>query len=262
MIDIIAELKRIQNMSAAETFDQSTDSLEAISNAIAAVIAALGQLGRPEIEHFEGWQDEMGIDFTLWNLTHPATTPTIRGAGVAPMAGGLVATVDMILNETGRIVSTFRSPISPDLWGVNTILRLTHFEFVMAVQNPANLDNTLCFWGLSPNNDDDRADDNIIGFIQVADAINCITDLAGAETLTATATIQADKNKYRITIMQTAALVGTVLFYVNETLVATHITNLPNLPMYMNWFFDTEGTGGSVNQLGINRLWTEDYQRP
>ena len=164
MIDIIGELKRIQNMTAAETFVQSTDSLEAISNAIAAVIASLGQLGRPEIQHYEGWQDELGIDMTLWNLTHPATTPTIRGVGVAPMAGDLVATVDMILNETGRIVSTFRNPINPDLWGVNSILRLTHFEFEMAVQNPANLDNALTVWGLTPNQADTRASDYIYHF--------------------------------------------------------------------------------------------------
>jgi len=250
------------NQDRTHTFDRTTDSLEAISNSIALIIAILGQMGAPEIQHYEGWQDELGIDFTLWNLTHPATVPTIRGAGVAPMAGDLVATVDMALNETGRIVSTFRFPINPDLWGINSILRLLHFEWEMAIQNPANLDNALTVWGLTPNQADTRASNNIIAFIQVADAINCVTDLAGVETITATATVQANKNKYRITIRQTAALVGTVEFYVNEVLVATHITNLPDLPMYLNFFMDTEATGGSVNQIGINRIWTEDFQRP
>ena len=37
LIDLIANLRRIQNQAAAETFDQTTDSLEAISNAIAAM---------------------------------------------------------------------------------------------------------------------------------------------------------------------------------------------------------------------------------
>ncbi|MDP2659852.1 MAG: hypothetical protein Q8R28_03895, partial [Dehalococcoidia bacterium] len=37
LIDLIANLRRIQSQGAAETFDQTTDSLEAISNAIAAM---------------------------------------------------------------------------------------------------------------------------------------------------------------------------------------------------------------------------------
>lgn len=264
MIDIISELKRIQNMTAAETFDQATDSLEAISAAIAAVIAALGQLGRPEMQHYEGWQDELGIDMTLWNLTHPAAgTAWSRGAGAGVMAGGLRATAVPGANETARLVSTFRFPVSPDLWGTNSVLRLLHLEFEMVLTNLANLDNTLCVFGLTPNQADNRASDNIIAFILAADVLETITDLAGAETVnTAFGENLLVKNKFRITIMQTAALVGTVLFYLNETLIATHITTLPDLPMYINWFFDTEAGGNSTPQIGVNRLWTEDYQRP
>lgn len=41
MIDLIGELRRIMNMNAAETYDPATDSLEAIANAIAAMLNAL-----------------------------------------------------------------------------------------------------------------------------------------------------------------------------------------------------------------------------
>lgn len=49
MIDIIGELRRIMNKNASETFDLSTDSLEAISDTLAGAIAAiLGLITRPQ----------------------------------------------------------------------------------------------------------------------------------------------------------------------------------------------------------------------
>ncbi len=262
MIDLIGELRRIMNRDAGETFDQSTDSLEALSIALTLIIAIIGQLGDPEMQHYEGWQDELGIDFTLWNPTNPAI-PWTRGAGAGVMAGGLAATTTLVLNEIARLPTTFRFPISPDLWGANSILRLVHFEFEMTLTNLANLDNTICFFGLTPNQGDDRADPNIIGFCLLANVLCTLTDLATVETAnTGFGEDLTVKNKFRITIRQTAALVGTVEFYLNEALIATHITNLPDLPMYINFVVDTNGGGGSVPQIGINRVWTEDFQRP
>jgi len=40
-IDLLEELRRIQSMNTDETFDRATDSLEAIANAIAAMLNAL-----------------------------------------------------------------------------------------------------------------------------------------------------------------------------------------------------------------------------
>lgn len=267
MIDWLGRiLDRIMNMNNAHTFNRATDSLEAISNSIALIILILGQMGAPEIQHYEGWQDELGIDFTLWNVTHPATGAAwARGAGAGVMADGLVATCAPNANEVARLVTTFRDPIGPDMWGINSILRLTHFEFEMTIANLANLDNVNCFFGLTPNQADTRVSVNIIGFalIGAANALQTVTDLAGAETVnTGFGENLANKNKFRITIRQTAAGVGTIEFYLNEVLIATHIANLPDLPMYKNWYYDTNAGGAATPQIGINRLWTEDFQRP
>ncbi len=267
MIGLLTRLlDRIMNKDNAHTFDRATDSLEAISEAIALIILILGQIGAPEMQYYEGWQDELGIDFTLWNLTHPATGAAwARGAGAGVMADGLTATCAPNANETARLVTTFRDPIGPDNWGINSILRLSHFEFEMTIANLANLDNTICFFGLTPNQADNRGSNNIIGFALVGagNALQTVTDLAGAETVnTGFGENLAAKNKFRVTIRQTPAGVGTIDFYLNETLIATHITNLPDLPMYKNWYFDTNVGGACTPQVGINRFWTEDFQRP
>lgn len=266
MIDIIGELKRIMNMAAAETFDPATDSLEAISVAIAAVIASLGQLGRPEMQHYEGWQDELGIDMTLWNPTHPAAgTAWSRGAGAGVMVQDLAATTVPGANETARLVSTFRFPTPTPLGGTNSILRLLHFEFEMTIANLANLDPAICVFGLTAGQADTRASNDIIALalIGAGNALQTVTRAGGVETVnTGFGEDLALKNKFRITVMRTALAVPTILFRLNEVLIATHITNLLSLPYYMNWFFDTGAGGNCTPQIGINRLWTEDYQRP
>jgi hypothetical protein len=265
MIDILGEVRRIQSMDNNETFDRSTDSLEALSMAISLIISVIGQMSRPEMQYYEGWQDELGIDMTLWALTHPAGAPWGRGAGAGVMADGLTATCTLNANDIARIVTTFRDPIGPNNWGVNSILRLVEFEFEMTVTNLANLDNTQCFFGLTPNQADTRVSNNVIGFalIGAGNALQTVTDLAGVETVnTGFGENLANKNKFHIVIGQTALGVATILFYLNEALIATHITNLPDLPMYKNWYFDTTAGGGMVPQIGINRLWTEDFQRP
>lgn len=269
MIDIIGELRRIMNMSAAETFDQATDSLEAISNAIAALILLLGQETRPETQLFEGWQDELGIDMTLWTLLHPAT-PWARGAGVGVAAPFLVATAPLLINEVARLVSNQRWQQAPDAWGLNTVLRRSILEFEMTLSDVTQLVIGTCFFGLTPNQADTRANNNIIGFGLVgaapAQALQTITDVGGVETVnTGFGENMAAYNKFRIDVVTPLVAgvpVPSVLFYLNEVLIATHIANLPDLPMYLNWYLDTTALGPCTPQIGIIRKWTEDYQRP
>lgn len=255
-IDVLGRfLDRVMNQTNAHTFSRTTDSLEAISNAIWWLIVSGG--GRPDMDLFEGWQDELGIDFTLWSLTHPATAWS-RGAGAGVAAPFLVATAPLLLNEVSQLVGNQRWQIAPDTWGVNTIVRQTILEFEMTTTLVANLDNAVCFWGLTPAQANNRASNNIIGLGLVGDALQTVTDLAGVETVnTGFGEDLATYNKFRIEILAVAG-VGTVLFYLNETLIATHITNLPDLPMYPNWQFDTEATGGAVPQIGVVRLWHHD----
>ena len=257
IIDLLGRLlDRIMNQDNTHTFDRTTDSLEAISNAIWWLIVTGG--GRPEMDLYEGWQDELGIDFTLWTVTHPTVGVWVRGAGAGVAAPFLRATAPLLLNETSQLVGNQRWQIAPDTWGTNTIVRQTVLEFEFTTTLVANLDNAVCFWGFTPAQADDRASNNIIGFGLLADVVQAVTDLAAAETVTAIAAADlATYNKFRMEILAVAG-VGTVLFYLNEVLVATHITNLPDLPMYPNFQFDTEGTGGAVPQIGVVRIWHHD----
>ena len=229
-IDVLGRLlDRIMNKNNVHTFDRTTDSLEAISEAI-AVLSGSGM--RPEMELYEGWQDELGIDFTLWTLLHPATA-WVRGAGAGVAAGSLVATAPLLINELSRLVGNQRWPILPDLSGVNTITRVTQLEFEMTLSDVTQLLIGTCFFGFTPNQADTRANNNIVGFGLVgaapAQALQTITDLAGAETVnTGFGEALAALNKFKITIVQVLG-VATVQFYLNEALIASHITNLPFL---------------------------------
>jgi len=256
IIDLLGRLlDRIMNQDNTHTFNRTTDSLEAISAAIWWLIVTGG--GRPDMDLYEGWQDELGIDFTLWTLTHPAIAWT-RGAGAGVAAPFLTATTTMVLNEVAQLVGNQRWQIAPDTWGTNTIVRQTVLEFEFTTTLVANLDNAVCFWGFTPAQANDRASQNIIGFGLIGDALQTVTDLATIETVnTGFGEDLATYNKFRIEILAVAG-VGTVLFYLNEVLVATHITNLPDLPMYPNFQFDTEATGGAVPQIGVVRIWHHD----
>lgn len=262
MIDLIGELQRMKNMDNNETFDRSTDSLEALAAALAFIIAHLSEL-RPEMSLYEGWQDELGIDFTLWSVTHPATGAAwARGAGAGVMAASLQATAAPNANEVARLVGNQRWPVMPDLSGTNTILRVTELEWEMAIANLANLDNAITVFGFTPNQADTRVSQNIVAYALIAGALQSVTDLAGVETVnTGFAENMANLNKLKITVVQIAG-VATVQFLLNEVVVATHITNLPDLPMYPNWYFDTGAGGACTPQIGIVRIWTEDIIIP
>ena len=89
-----------------------------------------------------------------------------------------------------------------------------------------------------------------------------MTDLAGVETVnTGFGENMANLNKFKITVATIAGVI-TVQFYLNETLVASHIANLPDLPMYPNFYFDTGAGGACTPQMGVIRIWTEDVIIP
>lgn len=264
VVDRISELRRMQSMTNLEGFDRTTDSLEALSIAIAWIIAHLSEL-RPEMRLYEGWQDELGIDFTLWSLTHPATGAAWgRGAGTGVMIADLVAAAAPNANETARLVGNQRWPFGPELSGVNSILRVIELEWEFAIGTLANLDNALTVFGWGPTQVITRATNNIAAFALVGagNALQTVTDEAGVETVnTGFGENLANKNKLKITSVQIAG-VATVQFYLNETLIASHITDLPDLPMYPNWFFDTGAGGACAHEIGIIRVWTEDIIIP
>ena len=258
MIDHIGLLKRIMNMDVNETFDQATDSLEALAAALAWIIIIIGGTGTKETSMTETWQDELGIDFTIWTTTDPATGAAwARGAGAGVMAAFLAASAAPNANETARLRSNQRWQAVPILIvNNNTITKRLRFEFEMTLANLANLDNTLCIFGLTPGIADNRASNDIIGFALVGagNALQTVTDVGGVEEVnTGFGENLAQVNKCKIDVYE-----DHVKFYLNEVMIADHIVSLPDQAMYINFFYDTNAGGAATPQVAITRINQDD----
>ena len=214
----------------------------------------IDMLNRPSIDFIETWQDEAGIDATVWTVTDPAT-----GAAWSRGASGayLRATSEPNADETARLVSDQRWVVAQSLYDTNRILRKFVLEFELKLTNVANIDNTLALFGLTSVTTHTRASNNIIGFALASDVLQSVTDNGGTETVNTTfGETLTNWNKLKIDIYA-----GHVKFHVNEVEVADHTTNLPDAPMYLNCFVDTEAGGAATTELGDIRVWTEDISR-
>jgi len=216
------------------------------------ILKRIKMLTRPGITVIYPWQDAV-IDAALWTITDPATG-TAWGTPKALSWGGRGITSVPNANETARIVSDQPWDALPTLWGTNYIQRSLYVEFIMALANVANMDNTLCFFGLTPDPANDRSSNNIIGFGLNTDVLETITDNAGAETTNTTfGETLTDVNRFGIFVMEDA-----VYFLLNGTIIASHITNLPDSLQYLNFFIDTEAGGAGTIELGKIRVWWDD----
>jgi len=212
--------------------------------------------GRPLVNLYEGWQAEAGIDATVWTVTNPAT-----GAAWSRGASGayLRATSAPNANENARLRSNQRWIFAPTVYGVNTILRRAFLEFELRITALANLDNANFILGLTQGVGDTRGTVNLTGFALVGggNALQTVTDLAGVETVnTGFGETLTNWNKLMIEVF-----LNTVRFYLNETLIATHVANLSSLPYYINFYAPTGAGGAATIELGIARGWQEDMAR-
>lgn len=225
-----------------------------LSNTGLSVLDLLTLTKAPTINMYEGWQDEAGIDPAVWTVTDPATGAAwVRGA----VGQYLMAVVAPNANENGRLRSNQRWTLSPDVYGTNQILRRFVVEFECYLQGIANIDEANFFLGLTNTIGSTRVTNNLIGWGLAVGVLQCITDDGGAETVTPSAgTVMADLNKFKIEVS-----LGQVVFFVNEAVVATHTTNLPNIPAWLNFYYPTDAGGASILSLGVIRAWMEDIAR-
>ena len=216
--------------------------------------SSFGGATGPQLPYLaETWQDELGIDFTVWQVINPATgVAWARGAAGAYLRANSIPNA----NETARLRSVQRWIAAPGIYGTNTIIRGLCLEFAFMLTNLANWDNTQSILGLTAGIADTRATNDIIGFglVGVGNALQTVTDLAGAETVN-TGFGEALTNWNKLMIRVTA---GVVRFYLNEALVATHVTNLPDFPMYANFYCGTNAGGAAAINIGPVRVWHED----
>lgn len=219
-----------------------------------AVLFATRELNRPVFNLLETWQDEAGINAGVWTVTN-----SVGGPGWSRGASGayLRATEVPIADNECRICSKQRWIVAPTIFSNNTVLRRTTLEFELKLTTVANIDNTRSFLGFTPAVVNLRTTNNILGWALTSDALQTLSDLATAETThTGFGETIDDWNKLAIDIYENHAM-----FYLNDVPVADHITNLPDLPMYLNFYIDTEAGGAATIELGIIRLWHEDIRR-
>ncbi len=222
-----------------------------LSMSTGSIISYLAMLSRPAISLYEGWVDEAGIDAAVWTVTNPATgTAWGRGATGAYLRATSVPNA----NETCRLRQNSRWIAAPDTYATNTILRKLIMEFELRLANVANMDNTLCFLGLTTGVGDTRATNDIVGFALLADALQTLTDDGGVETSNSGfGETLTNWNKLRMDIEP-----GAIRFWLNEAQIALHVTNLPDFAMYPQFFIDTEAGGPATIETGIIRMWYED----
>lgn len=212
------------------------------------------RIDRPVVNLCETWQDEVGgISAAIWTATDPATGTawTLAAAG-AFIQNSTVPNA----NETARLVSKQRWECGPGTWGANTMHQSLTLEFMMKLTDVANIDNTASFFGLTAANDATRASQNIIGLGLATDALRFVTDSGGTETVATPSTLPTltDWNKYKIFVTRAKAEL-----YLNEVLVAVNAANLPDAPMYLDFYVDTEAGGTGTVALTIVRCWPGDH---
>lgn len=193
-----------------------------------------------------------------WTCTSPAT----GSAWAQTYANGFsYSTTIPNADETARAtVSSTRYniylPISS--MTINSVIKRFIYEFEMKLANVANMDNTKCFFGLTTLNTDDRSSNDIIGFGLASDVLTTVTDSGGTETVNTTfGETLTNHNKFRI-----ECYLNGVKFYLNEALLSTHTTNIPNIGQGSAMFYiDTEAGGAATLSIGITRYWYEDMAR-
>lgn len=202
---------------------------------------------------YESWQDPF-IDDTIWVVADPATgAPWARG-----VAGAFILCESgPLANETARLRGLHHWVHNWMATPVNLLLKRLCIEWEMTLGVHTNVDNAISFFGWMPIAAGLRTTDDIIGFALIGDALQTVTDSGGAETVnTGFGETMASHNKFKIVIQE-----GEVRFYLNEQLIATHNTNVPNDPVLPNFYLDTEGTGGCAFVFGVIRIWQETIER-
>lgn len=205
----------------------------------------------PTLSLCETWQDELGIDFTIWTTTNP-----VGGVAWARGAAGayLRASAAPNANNNARLRSNQRWIAAPSVYGTNTVIRKFYHEFEFRLTNVANIDAANALFGLTPGIADTRGSWNIIAWAIAAGVLQSVTDLGGAETVaTGFGEVLTNWNKLLIEVSP-----GRVEFAINQAVVAAHVATLPDQPMYLNWYFPTGGGGPATIEIGIVRDWYED----
>ncbi len=258
---IVAHNLTTGEMTVADSFSDYNGAVYQVPANVDFVIGAVGaggggagpippktKLSLPYIT--ETWQDVLGIDFTIWNnldvLGTGAVVRTVAADQIYVLLSGPAA------GDYARLRSVQQWQFAPNYFaGTNWIYDRLTMEWEGYIGTVAQVDEAAFFMGMGSAILTTRATNNIAGFIVIGDVLYTITDRAGVETINALATTFDAQHKFRV-----SAWPGMVRFAVDELIVATHITNLPDAMMYLQWYLpqDAAGAGGATMRVGINGI--------
>lgn len=219
-----------------------------------------------ELALFEDWRKETSsvVDLKKWVVAGTGTAALTRTIGAATTVPKFYVVLSGPANSDAmRLRSRRRWDVGPDTWGTNTIYRKLIVEWEFRIGTVASIENTTCFMGLGASTTATRASDNLIGYVLTADALNAITDDGVGETVSAVgAPVVTNLHKLRMEIYA-----GTVDFYVDEVLQATHTTgageDLPDQAMYLHFYLPQEAAAnGATLEIGNINSWYEGLPVP
>lgn len=203
----------------------------------------------------ESWEPA-NIDLNIWTPTHPATNPLAVVENAAPNVGYSVVAFDIEDAENARLIgraNVNRWRIDPTLVDVNHVVKQFLIEWEIYFNDVANVAEATIFMGMVTNPASTRATNDIVGFGITAGALVSITDNGGGEEANTGfgEVLEDTRNKLRILVSE-----DSVSFFVNEALVAAHVTgaNLPDQLMYPCWYMPSAGGGVDTFEFYLGAL--------
>jgi len=202
----------------------------------------------------EFWETE-SLDPGVWEVT-------LDGAGtgaVAEDSGYIFYDLDTeaVLGSDVFINTKYRWQTRPSVFGdTNCMIRKLILEFEARLTGTiANHDNQYFIMGFSATKSNYMGNNNIAAFILQTDDIATMTDKDGTDEIKTIASppTATNWNKYRIEVYGTG-----YKFYVNETLVNTHETQVPNEAMYIVFGARAESANTVGLDVGNVRAWYEE----
>ena len=205
----------------------------------------------------ETWQDPLGIPPAVWATATGGTGPGTVTWSIAeePYHKVILAGAGND-DDTSRLYTVWQWQLAPGLWGINTFNKLLIMEWEVKMANVSEMDNATCFLGLSAVNNATRASDDIAGFILTGDALNCISDNGGSETVAAVGgPTLTNWNKLAIISYR-----NVIEFWVNEAMQARHTTtpapdeDLPDINAHGMFYLDQEALGTGLAEIHIGEV--------
>jgi hypothetical protein len=225
---------------------------------IAAIVSSLSIITDKlnTVWMYETWQDESAIDPLKWIVLNPAVTAFSSPWTIGVHGGRLSPVTTLDVNQTAGLTGIQRWPNYANLlapFGITTLTSGMVMEWEMQIGDGLNsLDNTLCVFGLVYTQASTRASDYINAFALVGatNVLQTVTDFAGAETTnTGFGEDKSIWNKYKIMVLS-----GHVMFYLNETLISDHTTNVQAADLYPKFYVDSNAINISDIGIGMFRI--------